>query len=903
MCVCVFFNFDVRHVINLIGQAEFVLEGVLPENFPFPFSPRNINVREHIVLLVKGSFVIESGGLRVWLQLRSLNCYEDDTKMDFGHPTAEWNQLYDRYYRKREVYAMLWDKMDLSKYMVAAAPFGGPLAFVRDEKKILLIEQDNQLKPMVQIYSSAGKQLGAFLWDKGKIAGMGWTEFERLLIVLEDGTIMQYTLQGKLYNQFSLGKECAEQQVQDCRIWGTGFVVMTYALQFFTVNSLEEPRCRHLANPGLSQPPTSWIIIEPQYTLSKNVEVLIATKDGTILVLDAEGCQDQLLTNGPFTKLAVSPTGKILACFTQSGNLNVISSDFSRNLSEFSTKSKIPPQQLVWCGTDSVVLYWEKIVLMVGPYGDWIKYSYEEPLHLIPECDGVRIITNSACEFLHRVPNVTEDIFKIGSTSPSAMLYDAYEHYEKKSPKADENIRSIKKELSDAVDACIEAAGHEFDHRLQRQLLKAASFGKCFLDFYYAESFVEMAKALRVLNAVRHFEIGIPLTYLQYKQQGPEILIERLIARHHHLVAWRICKYLDIKGERVLVHWACAKVKSSVDEASTCNLIVKKLSALPGISFAEVASTAYKHGRPELATRLLEHEPRAADQVPLLISMQEVEMALSKAIESGDTDLVYLVLLHIKRTKSLQDFFRIIRNKPVAVDLLIAYCKQQDRELLKDIYYHSNQTAESAQARVHEAYESYSLADRVRQMEIALRMYRESKDHAFETKATEDQIRLLLQQRELETELKAPFVDNSLSDTLFKLIQMGQERKASSFKSQFKVPDSRFWWIKIRALADKKEWDALFLFAKEKKSPIGYRPFADVCIEQGAKGEALTYIPRIADAKQRIDYFLRVGSWNDAADVAGKELKDPEVLMQLRNRCTNTEHKSYIEMLLRKLQQ
>lgn len=25
------------------------------------------------------------------------------------------------------------------------------------------------------------------------------------------------------------------------------------------------------------------------------------------------------------------------------------------------------------CGTDSVVLYWDKIVLMVGPYGDWIK--------------------------------------------------------------------------------------------------------------------------------------------------------------------------------------------------------------------------------------------------------------------------------------------------------------------------------------------------------------------------------------------------------------------------------------------------------------------------------------------------------------------------------------------------
>jgi hypothetical protein len=36
---------------------------------------------------------------------------------------------------------------------------------------------------------------------------------------------------------------------------------------------------------------------------------------------------------------------------------------------------------------------------------------------------------------------------------------------------------------------------------------------------------------------------------------------------------------------------------------------------------------------------LLDYEPRAADQVPLLMSMQEDELALIKAIESGDTDL------------------------------------------------------------------------------------------------------------------------------------------------------------------------------------------------------------------------------------------------------------------------
>jgi hypothetical protein len=87
--------------------------------------------------------------------------------------------------------------------------------------------------------------------------------------------------------------------------------------------------------------------------------------------------------------------------------------------------------------------------------------------------------------------------------------------FQRKSPKADENIRSIKAELIDAVDSCIEAAGFEFSHFLQRSLLKAASFGKCFLENYNANSFVDMAQTIRVLNAVRFYDVGIPLTYAQ----------------------------------------------------------------------------------------------------------------------------------------------------------------------------------------------------------------------------------------------------------------------------------------------------------------------------------------------------------------------------------------------------
>ncbi len=61
-------------------------------------------------------------------------------------------------------------------------------------------------------------------------------------------------------------------------------------------------------------------------------------------------------------------------------------------------------------------------------------------MFLFSELDGIRIITPDACEFLERVPgqyfygvlistfivsDSSEEIFRIGSTKPSALLLDA----------------------------------------------------------------------------------------------------------------------------------------------------------------------------------------------------------------------------------------------------------------------------------------------------------------------------------------------------------------------------------------------------------------------------------------------------------------------------------------------
>ena len=82
-----------------------------------------------------------------------------------------------------------------------------------------------------------------------------------------------------------------------------------------------------------------------------------------------------------------------------------------------------------------MLLYWDDMLLMVGPYGDPVRYIYDEPIILIRECDGARILTNSTMEFLQRVPASTESIFKIGSTEPAALLYDALDHFDRRSAK------------------------------------------------------------------------------------------------------------------------------------------------------------------------------------------------------------------------------------------------------------------------------------------------------------------------------------------------------------------------------------------------------------------------------------------------------------------------------------
>jgi len=86
---------------------------------------------------------------------------------------------------------------------------------------------------------------------------------------------------------------------------------------------------------------------------------------------------DQHLSRGPFTHLSPSPNGKSLALLTYSGLLWVVSTDFQRSLAEFNTTDVAGAEgevrQVEWCGNDAVLVTWDSLALLVGPFGDTLQ--------------------------------------------------------------------------------------------------------------------------------------------------------------------------------------------------------------------------------------------------------------------------------------------------------------------------------------------------------------------------------------------------------------------------------------------------------------------------------------------------------------------------------------------------
>ncbi|KAK3801136.1 hypothetical protein RRG08_029395 [Elysia crispata] len=790
--------------------------------------------------------------------------------------TADWNPLGDVYYRKCELYAMEWcGLVDLAKHSVAVSTYGGPIALMKDESKLSRVVTN--VKPVVSVYNAGGRLQSQMRWNSGNVITMGWSSTEELLCIQEDGVVLVYDMFLTFKRTFSMGQEAKDVKIIDAKVFssfqGTGIAVITTSLRIFVVSNVDSPRIVRLAEvPGLNEPPSCWSIV----VTDRQARALVALGSDLFLV-DQGGQYQQMQADlsedaGPISGMAVSFNSKFLALCTQQGALWIGSSDLQRKYCEFNTKSTVCPQQLVWCGNGAVVALWDRLILIVGPDKDWIRYNMDCSVFLVQEEDGLRIIGNDTHEFLQKVPAVTEQIFKIGSMEPGAMLFEASKEFQKRNQKADEYVRMIKDKLDTAVNQCIQAAGHEIEPSKQRMLLRAASFGKCFLTDYRPEPFVNMCQMLRVLNQVRHHSVGMPLTYTQLEHLSMPVLIDRLVMRKLFGLAVRICQYLkvpDAEGRsRILAHWACFKVQQkNEDEDKLARAISQKLMDVPGVSFSEIASQALEYGRKQLAVKLLDYEARASEQVPLLLKMGQDQTALTKAIDSGDTDLVYTVLLHLRDKKQNSgDFFMMIRTMPIACSLYIQYSRQQNLKLVEDLYYQEDNSLEEGNCKILRSYTVDHIEERAKILEEATNCFHRCKNE-FAVKQTDEQVKLMRIQRRLEDDSGRSYADLSLQATLHQLILEGNATWVEKLRKDFKVPEKRFWILKINALAYGEDWVELEKFSRSKKPPVGIDVFVNGCMKYGNRLEAMKYLSRVSP-DQKVRCLVKVGLYKEAAEAA-----------------------------------
>ncbi|KAJ8255903.1 hypothetical protein COCON_G00197670 [Conger conger] len=485
--------------------------------------------------------------------------------------TANWNPLGEAFYRKIELYEMGWNLRDgLRDCLVAAAPYGGPIALLREPQR-----RSPSARPQLEIYSASGISMASFPWKSGPVKHLGWTVCDDLLCVQDDGTVLIYDLFGDFKRHFSMGNEVLQNHVVEAKVfhspYGTGVAIVTGAFRFTLATNIDDLKLRRLPEvPGLQGAPSCWAVL----TQDRQSKVLLAN-GADLFILDNTSCTPVTPPGlsplaSSIVQMAVSFSYKYLALFTDSGHVWMGPANLKDKLSEVETKVRTPPKQMVWCRRPksqqpSVVIMWDRHLLVAGECKDTIQYHLDDESVLVPELDGVRIICGTHHELLHEVPAACEEIFKIASMAPGALLLEAHKEYEKESQKADEYLREIKEQsllgealsgsvwrqpgkesqkadeylreikeqslLGEAVRQCVEAAGYEHEPDTQKTLLKAASFGKCFLSNFPPEQFVSMCRDLRVLNAVRDYTVGIPLTHPQYKQMTIQVLIDRLVYR------------------------------------------------------------------------------------------------------------------------------------------------------------------------------------------------------------------------------------------------------------------------------------------------------------------------------------------------------------------------------------
>ena len=416
--------------------------------------------------------------------------------------------------------------------------------------------------------------------------------------------------------------------------------------------------------------------------------------------------------------------------------------------------------------------------------------------------------------------------------------------------------------------------------------------------------------------------------------------------------------------EQVLLHWAFAKISSPSsshlsDQDLKEQIMARFKECLPGGSatvlvcgrFAPIAAHAQSLGRYRLSLKLLEEEGSCSLQVPLLLSLslslslmsssssssshhhnqhqgEEAEFdvlqrALKKAIESGDVDLVYLVLFQTFKRKSANDFWALVSSRALARNLFVKFCREREPDLLETILTVNGLTAELAEHVFRKSLTNFntsahqqasiafsavaspgrkapgqvealtrlttSLAEVSNKFTAASNIKGEGVDRSLHAKASSDLAMLRREQARLERETgQSLFLGLSVVETLGALLRLGHLKQAAALRKTFGLSDRRWNWIRMSSYCELRDWEGLHEFLSEGGAVRGKgnSPALEVVLEiaktRGAGRDIqLRIVGKMTDSVSKAELYQSLDAARDAAEVAAR-LKDADLFSRIQ---------------------
>ncbi|KAG8342617.1 Vps16 N terminal region Vps16 C terminal region [Trypanosoma vivax] len=834
-----------------------------------------------------------------------------------------------------------WDLSGkLCDHRIAYCHSGGPVALYFDSWAC-----NRRAENVIQLYSATGgthpTTSGIPLSGMEGVLFMFWGDHDdKLFVVLNTGAVRVFNLRG----------ECVALPIQLlapllCIPTGNGIALLVREPSFQLV-LIENNGCGEYDTDTMKLPislrqrdPRTMLAIPRQRSDSGQTELFIpfSFNEKSLTVYHCifgvnSQCYDIRLSvdGGDVVHMALSPSAQHIAFLTEDGNIYVASRSFDDITRLHNINTEVIPAQFLWCG-DNCITYLHlsnqfdtslefptTMTLVNASDCDQCEYLSDVPTDafLVPDCDGIRIFSSKSYQFLQVVAEPSRRIFSVGSRANSAMLLLAFDEFLCGNSNSVKIIRDLQKDphaLSEAVDDCVLAAGSEFDISQQKRLMRVAAFGKSFCPMYEYSAFVNMARRLRTMNALRKSKLGMLVSHAQLSRLEGERLVERLIALDLFQLAYHICDSLGLATSGVIERWAVAKIMNSSAttdaEKEAAYNVVDKLKNYNRVNFSEIAHKIYQKHKANAALILLGAERIASRQIPKLLEIDQAEVALRQAVKIGDADLLFTTMMFLINTKG-EESIDLLTCMPDLRNLLFFYasaCDGNRNQLLRYLsaypeycaYINVLQYLRMEQRFLRESesktgdWEVFHRARVSTIRSVAASMKSKSASHfSSNGKWLRLHAELLEEQSRLARELNdRRFLNASVLKTITLCHEHGRKETAERMRNNFNVTDKMNCWSMLNGFASASKWDLIDQLgdARGKTRPvIGGAAFVTTLLAHGRVDQAKQYIPKVKHIESRMEYYVLFGEWSRAgADC--RQNSELEILEQLKERAKGNE--------------